>query len=382
MADNESPYDEVAERINEIDSMVDMDEVVDTLSKISGSGNDSAKFQQIFGGLNRLPNITPVSFHKEIQGMTLFTRPDLNLSNQNIINLRPLLYLMTDNANSIPYAIRCILDPDLDPNGASSLVDKYSPYISLLSNTLVTMSQPPDIGVTAYTSPEGIMKEQWMMNEGVAFYNGRYDITCTFDNIKGAGTLLLFHVWLLYMSYLRVGPVGGLVPKSRNIFNGVMDYFTRIERFTFDESGRFIEQWWHTGASMPTNLSIGAGFSYNREETHSQENRTISVQFSCVGAVYMDPIQLHEFNLRTFAFNPSFRGFMDIDKYGDDYTQEYIKIPHERRASFNYKGLPYINLSTMEMEWWVPATHYGDEIMRMDKSISPPPAPEQPSTGE
>lgn len=369
MTENESPYDEVYDRINEVEAMVDVNRVVDTVSKLTGTGNDSAKFQQIYGGLNRLPNVTPVPFHKEMQGLTLFTRPDLNLDIENIINLRPLLYLLNSNPNSVPYAIRCILDPDTDPHGKSLLVDRYSPYISLLSNTLVTMSQPPDIGVTSYTSPEGIAKEQWMMNEGIAFFNGRYDITCTFDNIKGAANLLLFHVWLMYMSYLRIGPTGGLLPKPRNVFDGVMDYFTRIERYTFDESGRFIEQYWHTGASMPTNISIGAGFAYNREEAHSTENRTLSVQFSALGAVYMDPIQLHEFNMRHYDL---IDGFEETVRNGGG---AWTKIEHEDRALFNYLGTPHINLTTLEMEWWVPTEHWAEVYNEAFEEISSPPNP-------
>ena len=369
MADNDNPYDEVSGRISEIESMVNIDEVIDTVSRITGYGNESAKFQQIFGGLNRLPNSPQVPIHKEIQGMTLFTRPDLNLSTENIVNLRTFLFMLTDNKNSIPYAIRHILDPDLDTTASSSLVDHYSPYISLLSNTLVFMSQPPDIGLTAYTAPEGINKEQWMMNEGIAMYHGRYDITCVFDNIKGAGTLMLFYVWLMYMSYLRIGPSGGLVPKAVNVYQGVMDYFTRIERFTFDETGQFIEQWFHCGAAFPTNISIGAGFSYNREEAHSSENRSISVQFSCVGAVYMDPIQLHEFNLRHEYLNPEFAAAVASN------NGSYTKIKHTERAEFNYIGTPRINLSTLEMQWWVPTEFYNQRIANHKAAVQPAPPP-------
>lgn len=368
MTDNDNPYDGVYKRIDELNSMIDIDEILDSVSKLSGIGSEDSKFQHIFGGLNRLPNAAPVPLHKEIQGMTLFTRPDLNLDSNNLINLRPMLFLLTDKQNSIPYAIRHILDPELDVKGSSSLIDHYSPYISLLSNTLISMSQPPDIGISTYSSPEGINKEQWIMNEGIAFFNGRYDITCTFDNIKGGGTLMLFYTWLMYMSYLRIGPIGGLVPKADNVFYGRMDYFTRIERYTFDETGRFIEQYWHAGAAMPTNISIGAGFGFNREETHSQENKQISVQFSCVGAVYQDPIQLHEFNLRHYSKNAG----LEKSASSKGKSGPFVKLEPFEKARFNYIGTPHIDLKTLEMEWYVPRDHY-NKVTEQLKDNTPQP---------
>lgn len=345
---------EIEQEINRIQSAINPVQLLQKIEAVSGSGNEDSKWQQVFAGLNRLPNITPLPTHREMQGLVLFTRPDLNLSANNIINIRYLSHLLSDTPSSAAHAIRRILDPRVHKNDTgsqiSNLVDPYSPYISLLTNTLVTMGQPPDIGTSPYASPEGILKEQWMMNEGVAFSNGRYDLTCTFDNIKGAAVMLLFHAWLLYKSYLRIGMTGGLLPHPDNSHYGIMDYFTRIERFKFDETGQYVVQWYHTGAAMPTNLSIGAGFGFNREEAYDQENKTFSVQFACVGAVYQDPIQLLEFNLRYQNLNPRFKD--------DVRSDHFVRIAHKDAAEYNHVGYPHINLSTLEMEWWVPkATH-------------------------
>lgn len=337
-------------------------EAAHNIGRISGDGEMDSKWQYLLGGMNRLPNVNPTPTHKELQGLVLFTRPSLNLSSSNIAGLRYLSHLLTTSRDSIPHAIRRILDPSLQrlDKGAdeSNLVDKYSPYISLLTNTIVSMSQPPDIGTSAYTSPEGIVKEQWIMNDGIALMNGKYDLTCTFDNIKGAAVLSLFHTWLLYMTALRLGNHGGVLPYPKAAFYGVMDYFTRIERYKFDESGRYIVQWFHTGASFPTNLSIGAGFSYNREEAYDTENKTFSVQFASVGAVYQDPIQLHEFNLRHERFNVNFK----------DGTRDKLfkRIDYKDVPEFNYVGYPRINLLTHEMEWWVPNQVYARIINARD----------------
>ena len=337
-------------------------EALHNIGRLTGEGNIDAKWQHVIGGMNRLPNITPLPVSKEMQGLVLFTRPELNLTTGNIGNIRLLNHLLAKSPQSIQHAVRRILDPVLqrtDRGGDQShLVDMYSPYISLLSNTIVTMSQPPDIGLTAYNSPEGIHKEQWLMNEGIGFVNGRYDLTCTFDNPKGAMVLVLIHAWILYCSYLRLGINGGVFPYPHASFYGVMDYFTRIERFKFDESGRYIVQWFHTGASFPTNLSIGAGFGYNREEAYETENKQLSVQFACVGAVYQDPIQLIEFNMRYENFNPGFR-----PEVRNNY---YIQIDYKDIAEFNYLGYPHINLRNNEMTWWVPKEIYNGVVAGRD----------------
>lgn len=365
MATNNNPdvnHEKLLKEIEDMNNTALQIEAAHNIGRLTGQGDVEARWQHILGGLNRLPNVNPVPTHKEMQGLVLFTRPELNLSASNISANRHLSHLLATSPTSVQHAVRRILDPILqrtDRGGdVSPLVDMYSPYISLLTNTIVTMSQPPDIGTSTYTSSEGILKEQWIMNDGIAMMNGKYDLTCVFDNVKGGAVLSLLHSWLLYMSYLRIGPNGGVFPYPEASFYGVMDYFTRIERFKFDESGKRITQWFHTGASYPTNLSIGAGFGYNREEAYEMENKTLSVQFACVGAVYQDPIQLLEFNMRYERFNPLFRdgvreaSFKRID-YGD--------IPE-----FNYIGYPRINLVTLEMEWWVPNNVYAMVVGKRD----------------
>lgn len=323
-------------------------ELIDNVSRNSGYGTESKKIQQLYAGLNILPNMMPAPVYKEMQGLVLFTKPDLNLSVGNIGNVRELLHLLNPDPNSVPNAVRKMLDPSTQIieerefcSLASNLVDPKLPYISLLSNTLATMSPPPDIGLSPYVTEEGIVKEQWMMNDSIAMYNGKFDITITNELTEDAGLLLMMHAWLTYMSYLRIGPV---VPHPHNRIQDRMDYFTRIERYKFDKTGRYITQWWHCGAAFPTNLSIGAGFGFTREQAYETENKTISTQFACVGSVYQDPIQLYEFNIRMKRHNPLLEDWSR--------SSHYKKVPYALKAAMNGLCYPLINLATNEMEYW------------------------------
>src|SRR5690606_30167491 len=145
----------------------------------------------------------------------------------------------------------------------------------------ITMSPPPDLGMNFYQSPEGRFREQWMMPDSIAENHSYYDLTTTFYNTKGNSVMLMILTWLQYMGWLRVGP---LKPHPENVLRNRMDFFTRIERYKFDVTGRYIEQWFHTGAALPKNISIGAPFGLNRLEPMEFENKEISVQFGCVGA--------------------------------------------------------------------------------------------------
>jgi hypothetical protein len=129
-----------------------------------------------------------------------------------------------------------------------------------------------------------------------------------------------------------------------------MDYFTRIERIKLDVTGRKIIQWFHTGASVPTNLSIGAGFGFNRDEATEFENKQLSVTFASVGAVYNDPIQLLEFNYRIQRQNPSMANATRSSKY--------TKVPYQYYAATNYNGYPWIDLTTNELQWWIDNDQY------------------------
>jgi hypothetical protein len=156
------------------------------------------------------------------------------------------------------------------------------------------------------------------------------------------------------MSALRIGPV---IPHPYNRRADEMDYWTRIERYKFDESGRYVVGWFHTGGSVPQNLSIGASFGYDRSSGFDFENKEISVQFASIGAVYNDPIQLLEFNLRVQMWNK--------DMADGKRERYYTKVPMAATKACNFNGYPRINLATQEMEWWVA----NDEFQSLIKTV-------------
>lgn len=326
-----------------------MDSVADVLSSTSralGAGSDSSRFQDMFYGFNRLAQLPNVPVYTENQGMIFFTRPELNLSYNNISGVRRLTpFAESEEVNQTAHAVKCALDPITQKNDKarkSKLIDMRNPYLTYFSNLCLTMNQPPDIGIEVHTSPEGMMKEQWMIADGVVETNGYFDISCTFNNVPGNPIPMTIYAWLWYIHHLRFGPC---VPHPENRQSGRMDYFSRIERFTFDHTGRYIEQWWHTGAALPKNMSAGAYFGYNKLEPTNLDNKQTTVQFACVGSIINDPIQLVEFNMRMMRWNINLRDEVR--------AQHYIKIHPGDLGITNYYGYPLIDLNTREMTWWI-----------------------------
>lgn len=344
--------DQVMQYLVKQGGLEDQYQLMDNVSRSMGTGSEFSRYQDIFYGLNNSPSLAPLPTHREMQGLVLFTRPNLNLSYDNIAPVRHLAHLLVQDPTTYQYAVRMLLDPTTYKSAKTSqLVDRYNPYITLLTNTIASLSNPPDIGIHLYQSPEGQGKEVWIMNDSISDYNGYFDLTATFNNPKGNAVLLLIHSWLVYMGALRVGPC---IPHYENRWRDEMDYFTRIERYKFDHTGRKIEQWFHTGAAVPTNISIGAGFGFNREEALEMENKQLSVQFGCVGAVYNDPIQLYEFNMRMIIQNPRLADSVR--------NANYQKVERRLLPAVNYRAYPFINLATAEMDWYVDKSIYPDLV--------------------
>lgn len=352
MAGDNFIYKEVMDYVAKQGNLDNAFDLMARMSREVGQGSQGSQFSDYFYGFNRNFQGTPLPSFTEMQGMVFFSRPKLNLSYDNIMGYRPMTVLGSAVENSYQRAVRVMLDPigaltGANPIKAPGLVDPRMAYMPLLSNACVNIAGWPDIGLSAYTTPEGMAKESWLMADGVAEFNGRFDLTATFDNVKGNPLTLLLHSWIMYIGAIRQG---FMEPYMINVMRNVMDYFTRIERYTFDQTGRKIEQWSHTGASFPSNLSIGNYFNYNRDEVYNQDNKQISVTWVSVGAVYNDPIQLREFNMRVVMFN--------ADMADDRRKSRYIQIPFEDRQLTNYNGYPRINEQTMEMEWWIDRDDY------------------------
>lgn len=297
-------------------------------------------------GVNNLmaPSAVPVS--KDHYGYAFFTRPQLNLSTPNLRNVRKLYSYLTQKPASVHRYIRMMLDPRLyyTEGLTCPFLDNEMAFIPVLTNNLENMSGWPDIVVPTYTSPEGLRREQWGIADGTTDIYNAFSIDCSFKNTKDEPIILMFQLWANYQTLVFEGM---LSPYNDMIVENEIDYNTRIYRIILDETKTYVKKMSATGASMPVVDPVGKFFDYQRNENYNMQNKQISLRFESYGAEYNDDILALEFNLTGGIFNSEIRKMIA----GKPHSLE--KIPAGLLSMFNYRCYPYINLDTLELEWYV-----------------------------
>lgn len=311
------------------------------------SGMSSANSANLYGINHRnIPLAT--SRNLDHQGYTFFTRPDLRLSYDNLIQDRNLSLLLNDEIESIWRWVRA----ELSPRGSlkeypSPFVDNKNPFIPILTNNLESISGWSEIAVDPWTSEAGAYNEQTSQVDGFADDYSASDMTCTFRNQVQDPINRLFHVWTRYSMLAHEGVVD---PYIYNIVHNVLDYNTRIYRIVTDSSKQYIQHIAACGAAFPLNSNTAAKFDYSRERPYSDENDKVSIQFRIIGKIYDDPILFKEFNDLVRGYNPNM-----VDEKRD---KHYKRIPANLLKTFNCLGLPHINLNNGRLDWYVSNQEY------------------------
>lgn len=368
-------------------------EDVDKVSRQTGYGELSSIATRTFRGINHRGFGQPLPMNKDQYGLTFFTRPRMNLSYDNLSRKRVMTHLLNNDTASIHSAIRTWLDeknsvmggsngkmfwsnkpnkhsgseqPDDVHHGAmrftdsgdvlfrgrkfpvSDLVDPLNPFITLLTNSLIDITGWPDPTLDTYTSPAGLQKEEWSMADGIYRIHNTFDITANFKNMPGDPISLMFHIWCAYIDGVYHGDLDPLID---SIIENEIDYQTRIYRVTLDNSRNYVQKIAACGAAFPIMTPMGAHFNYSKETPYNVENDQISIQFRCMGADYLDPISIFEFNEVMRIFNPAMR---------DETTRgiHLKKLTSQEKQIFPMDGYPRINPDTSEFEIWVPRVRY------------------------
>jgi hypothetical protein len=329
-------------------------------------------------------NVVPRA--KDQYGFTFFTRPQLNLSTLNITNYRGFYSLLTQNKASYQRFTRAILDPRLgatapgntSPGIVCPFVDRTNPFISVLTNNVVSLSGWPDLTVPIHTSDAGQYGQEHSMVDGVTNHFEAFDLDVTFKNTRGNPLIYMFYIWIKYQTLVFEGILN---PYLDMITENEIDYNTRVYRLVMDTQKRYVTQIACTGASFPLNVPTGNLFDYNSDTPYNTKNSEINIRFRCMGFLAFEDIIKMYFNQTVAIFNADIYNLLQADMAAksntDAVTREdpsyvysspggaYVKIPYiistaadlggidNQVLSVNHKAVPYINLYTNELEWWV-----------------------------
>lgn len=318
-------------------------------------GNLSTAISDTFYGINhrKLPN--PIPINKDDNGLTFFTRPRMNMTRDNLRQVRQFVPMLTSDAATIPRAIRALLDTDSRIEGHTSpLVDPHQAFIPILTNQLITLSGWPDVVAPVYTSKPGPYKEAFSHVDGVTFNYEVFSLQADFRNIQGDPITALFLTWVHYASLVFQGII---VPYPDMVIENEIDYQTRIYRLILDPSRRFVQKIGACGAAFPFSAPMGTAFNISADQPYTRANEQISISFQAIGAMYQDDILVDEFNKTVIAQNSDMGG-SDSDRV----TNGLKKIEVSLQKTFNHFGYPLINPNTYELEWWIWKQEY-DEML-------------------
>lgn len=346
-----------------VDSTASKISQLDIISRSSGLGSLSASYADLLSGYNHRGMGSPVPLNTEGNGITFFTRPNLNLSYDNLTEDRMLTPLLTENTQTYQRVIRTMLDPVgaglsrgsvAGRNITTPLFDEKQAFMPLLTNGLLSLTGWPDIQMDTYTSKEGVLRETWSMGDGTSKNYQAFDLNASFRNYGGDPITLLFMVWATYIDHIHRGV---MTPYLKSVIENRVDYQSRIFRFTLDPSRTRIQKYASTTGVFPTAVPIGSALNFSADNPYARENsEEIAMMFRCHTALYLDPILLYEFNETVQMFNPQM-----ADEQRAAY---YVKVPYEYLRLFNshHRSYPRVNTQTSELEWWIEREVYTADV--------------------
>ena len=349
---------------------------VDGLTREGGYGSVHSSMADMFYGINHRGVGNPIPYNTDNYGLVFFTRPNLNLSYDNLAADRRLMPLAVGQKGTpdrpgnaydkptIQEAIRSFLDPwgtkQRQEGPGSKLVDNEQAFITILTNNLVSLNGWPDPVSMYFNSKDGPMKESWSIIDDVHHNYSTWEVQASFRNIAGDPITLLFNTWLIYATQVYVG---NMMPYPQSLIENEIDYQSKIYRIVLDPSRKFVQKI-ATTIAFPTSSALGAAMNFTNDLPFNQDNATqIQIPFHCIGAEYQDPILIREFNDTVAIFNRAMESEATRKKY-------LKKVPDKMLNLFNNYGYPYIDPHTSKLDWFVKQEDF-DYITAVQKTINP-----------
>lgn len=339
---------------------------VDDYFRTTGIGSLDKAISRNLYGINHRQTPPGALMNKDIYGYTFWTRPQLNLTGNNIRNDRIFYDLLSTEATSLQRYVRCMLDPRLQSGFSPGetlkcpLVDPFQAFIPLFTNSLLSVSGWPEFQTPVYSSRPGLYKEVYAQVDGTTKIYNDYDIDATFRNYRGDPLMYMIFIWLKYASLVFEGI---LVPYPDYIINNTIDYNTRIYRLVMDHNKTFVKKIACTGVSFPSAIPMGGFFDYNSEDPYNEQLREVTIRFTSLGAEYIDNIIVKEFNETVKIFNPYMRDALR--------PNTMVAVPFNYLILFNNSGYPRINEDSYELEWYVSKNLYAAKVQALHLVTNP-----------
>ena len=336
---------------------VSVKDLIDILSASNGKGTQSNALANSLYGCNVENSPAAYPVNNDNLGYIFITRPDLNLQDRSLVDVRELRWILSNNQKSLSRFIRNTLDPRTSKDTTASpcpLVDPRNAFIASMTNHIISATGFPDTVLGVRATKPGVYKEVHIQADDVALNFGEFSINTTFKNVRGSVMMQMIYTWILYASKAYLGEMH---PHMQNIEENRIDYTSRIYRITLDSTKTYIRNIWACGWAIPVSINIGQTLTYDIEKPMTALNGTVDVEWRCVGSKLNDELMMEAFNNVTKDHNP-----LMLDKTRSSTMK---KLTKRERNFLQNVAYPYINMDTRELEWWVTNEVYKQNEYRM-----------------
>lgn len=281
-------------------------------------------------------------------GLVFTTRPNLNLSDANIKNHTQLLPLYQPKPHSLQAYIKGLLDPTWGKanSGMIEFLDPLNPWLVPITNLVKTSEGFPDISLRVDKSKPGFRQEVYQYISGLLKYNRDLDIRQTYWTPKPNFMPYIFETWEHYIEGVSLGDEG-MQPYPEALLQSYQDYDCRIYHMILNKNMRNIEWIFCNASCFPTTFPSGAMSAIDRtqDSIRGQGQDELAINFSGVGFRFGNMKVADMFNRSTVYMNPDM---------GANRTSKYRKLSFSEYYRGGYKKgvYPWINVNTMELEFW------------------------------
>lgn len=280
-------------------------------------------------------------------GLAFVSRPMLNLSDENVIKHPQLAPLYRPQKNTLLAYIKGMLDPvwGRGNSGMSDILNPKYPWIPPLTNYLKVSSGFPDLQLAMGKSNPGFRKEVYQFVNGVLKVNYDFDVRQSYHVPKPNFLAYMFEAWIHYIEAVKLGDEG-MEPYPSALIENYIDYDCRIYHVIMNKNMRNIEWLFCSGSSVPTTFPSGAFSTIDRTQNsiRGQGQDELEINFSSVGFRFGNIRIADMFNRCTLKSNP--------DLLPSVREQKYRKLAFSEHYANGSESYPWINIDTMEMEYW------------------------------
>lgn len=289
-------------------------------------------------------------------GLSFVTRPQLNLTDDNLSRSDRLKHLIGAGPDSIAGYIRGVLDERWAAANQPIMLNNKIPFIASLTSYLKTSTGFGDLQMEIQTTQPGLRNQVYQRVASKLEENGLYTMSQTYFNPKPGFIPGLFQTWMDWISEVTSGD-RRLSPRDSYLFGNRVDFDCRIYHLIMNKDSRFVEQIFATVQSIPNSYPAGsqANIDNTQSSNRGEGQDDFSVQFSSTGMRFNEWGLIQSFNEHSFGYNPGLKPQYRHQRFRELKPSEY--------SQYSYDAYPLIlpvremmggvMRTGMKLTWWV-----------------------------